>query len=707
MIKMRKIKNSCLLFLLPVCLLSCSQDEQVHAPTGPIPAAFTITMDAPSASTRMETSLRHVAARAGDTWAGVGTIGILPSNASTFYQHTPAGTGTSVALNPINEANTIYYPLDGSSLTFTAFGPYPKSADISAGFVTAVVDNKVTYGLYEAQEYNTVNNMSKVDFIYHTGTTSYNHASPLAPLNFKHGLSRVIINLYRGGNYSGSLKGTGLDIANVPGRVVCNVLTGEITTPNDKGLVTLVCPFRTIDKDDNVRYEAIVAPQDNSTYVKASERELCFYIEGDQAIIIPQIYEAGYSYEYDFIFDQTGVKFAGCTITPWNTVPGTEQPGSVTGGFPTGWDDEVDWSIALFEGESNCYIVPTDGQVVIPISRAKAFANTEHGADHPVLEPDEIFYATYYWMDAENVLSDTKPVVPLGFGPNGYLLVNTGADQGNAVVAVQKKDGDELITLWSWHIWVVDDYDPKAVTYTNNGYTFMDRNLGATSTEKGSVYALGNYYQWGRKDPFVRAGAIDDNDIEIPVYTPDGIYIPFGSERTGDDFVRSDGDVAVAMITSIQNPKMLYNLVQGTPVWDWCTDDASRTSDRWGAQSAKNTLYVPCPAGWRVPLQTAFVGFDTEWEHDSGWVYDFAWDNINRGCYSDDLGWWPAVGLRWGDYDGGVLNYVGVEGCYWSAAPHPDNDGQACSLHFHDGYVDPFGNYTRYNGMSVRCVADK
>ena len=36
----------------------------------------------------------------------------------------------------------------------------------------------------------------------------------------------------------------------------------------------------------------------------------------------------------------------------------------------------------------------------------------------------------------------------------------------------------------------------------------MDRNLGAISATRGDVGAIGLYYQWGRKDPFLGSSSI-------------------------------------------------------------------------------------------------------------------------------------------------------------------------------------------------------
>lgn len=62
--------------------------------------------------------------------------------------------------------------------------------------------------------------------------------------------------------------------------------------------------------------------------------------------------------------------------------------------------------------------------------------------------------------------------------------------------------------LWNWNIWAAEGYDPEATAVNADGNVFMDRNLGAVVSGLGTTGsyepagAVGDYYQWGRKDPF-------------------------------------------------------------------------------------------------------------------------------------------------------------------------------------------------------------
>ena len=81
----------------------------------------------------------------------------------------------------------------------------------------------------------------------------------------------------------------------------------------------------------------------------------------------------------------------------------------------------------------------------------------------------------------------------------------TKIKQGNAVIGAYDADGE---LIWSWHIWATD-YDPDAEggTVDFNGYTLMNRNLGALANDNSTtdkiLASYGLYYQWGRKDPFI------------------------------------------------------------------------------------------------------------------------------------------------------------------------------------------------------------
>lgn len=112
-------------------------------------------------------------------------------------------------------------------------------------------------------------------------------------------------------------------------------------------------------------------------------------------------------------------------------------------------------------------------------------------------------------------------------------------------------------------------------------------------------------------------------------------------------------------------------------------------------------LSDPCPAGWRIPVQEAFIGFDLKNEYNQ--LY-FSWDANNKGNYSDKLGWWPACGQRFCNTMD-VVYSLRQNGYYWTANPAGDSfNGEGIGLSSYAPYLG--GEYYRHWGASLRCVLD-
>ena len=93
--------------------------------------------------------------------------------------------------------------------------------------------------------------------------------------------------------------------------------------------------------------------------------------------------------------------------------------------------------------------------------------------------------------------------------PNGNVVISLKDDNGT------KGDGEtgDDTTIWSWHLWFVSDFSGSEAewatigtqTYPNND-ELMDRNLGAASatiTLLNQNDAIGTYYRYGKKEPFI------------------------------------------------------------------------------------------------------------------------------------------------------------------------------------------------------------
>ena len=239
---------------------------------------------------------------------------------------------------------------------------------------------------------------------------------------------------------------------------------------------------------------------------------------------------------------------------------------------------------------------------------------------------------------------------------------------GNALIQVQYNGQTE----WSWHIWA---YPPGLSTFSHtntNGYTynFLNVNLGWVKSSASSKYGTCPFYQWGRKDPFLRSGATGTWRF----YTAStATYVSYGINEPTTFYIGS----------SSYN----YNWVKRTYFYNYW--DASSTGTGATDKTVVKTVYDPSPVGFTVPCGNAFLGFSK----DNGGTWDSGrtWD----GNY------FPAAGYRYSSSGG--INYVGSRGYYWLASSYSQLG--AYRLNFSSENVSPqYGNYRAY-GFSVRPVA--
>lgn len=223
------------------------------------------------------------------------------------------------------------------------------------------------------------------------------------------------------------------------------------------------------------------------------------------------------------------------------------------GGFPAGKYISVSASYEPKESEcveiknlselesSNCYVVTQADKSY----RFKAdvmgngYIPSELGSVVPSasIAPQSVLVLWYNTVQTSNKWVDACPIDMTSLGlSDGYVYFDTPKTfvNGNMVIAAFKEKDvtynnitideagnvNNATLLWSWHIWAVEDMDLETealkLTYTaedqsKTEFTVMDRNLGALVNGKtldssdsygfGAAAALGNTYQWGRKDP--------------------------------------------------------------------------------------------------------------------------------------------------------------------------------------------------------------
>ncbi len=337
-----------------------------------------------------------------------------------------------------------------------------------------------------------------------------------------------------------------------------------------------------------------------------------------------------------------------------------------------------------FESPANCYIVSQAGTYSFKTVKGNSSESVGKVASAEVLWES-------FGTDVAPAVGDLVKSVSY---KDGKIDFKTTDKKGNAVIAAKDANGN---ILWSWHIWMTDE--PESHEYFSDAGTMMDRNLGATSATPGDVGALGLFYQWGRKDPFLGSSSISE-------------VVEAKSTITWPSAVSSDSsNGTIAYATTHPTTYITANEGNG----DWYYTGSSKTDDtRWTTSESSKSINDPCPAGWRVPDG----GENGVWARLLGLEeinYPFATTrkgmNFSGKFGSDQTIWYPFAGfyLR---YEG-RLYIVGEYGAYWSASPCPGYDNLRYSLNLdpviaYPGWdnVKPVEKSRCATAMSVRCIKE-
>lgn len=371
--------------------------------------------------------------------------------------------------------------------------------------------------------------------------------------------------------------------------------------------------------------------------------------------------------------------------------------------------------IDLSDEYSNCYVV-TEKNTRYTIDL------THKGESSEVIKPYGAYIA---WQTSSDLLNYSSFDAETGkftfFVGNEEIkdandkVVDTRIPDGNALVIAYDEDAN---TLWSWHVWVTGS-DIEATAIETSVGTFMDRNLGAYHNSKGSVKhediyrSYGLYYQWGRKDPFVRP--IDykfsgDNDQIVYNYNGSKVKFLYMSEEDNEDV----GTEAYAH----ENP-MSFVLGSKNNAYDWIY--ASHNDNLWTA--GQKSLSDPCPRGWRVPDGDVFAAFDIDEAEDLAALANvrdmYGWHIVDKATGVKMF--MPGAGRR--SFETGALtnmNNYGYEnvpmpwiGYYWTAGVGVDDKVKARSMFFDlnttravNNRYEPTKEMYRANAMQVRCVRE-
>jgi hypothetical protein len=237
-------------------------------------------------------------------------------------------------------------------------------------------------------------------------------------------------------------------------------------------------------------------------------------------------------------------------------------------------------------GTANSYIVQSEGDYKLAATVRGNGAASIAGVNKDI-DPESISRADLVWATYGTATAPAESeLIRRIFYKDGYLVFSTGDTfvEGNALVAVFDAAGK---ILWSWHIWFTDDnVEGTAQTYPG-GAVFMDRNLGALSSDSSpSNYGL--LYQWGRKDPFLNSKITNGGDIsDQTIWTP--------AIRGTNKSVQSYSAGSLPAVADLVSTPTKYTYVTDG---GWTRDLTASGDDLWAADK---TIFDPCPPGWKVP----------------------------------------------------------------------------------------------------------
>ena len=337
---------------------------------------------------------------------------------------------------------------------------------------------------------------------------------------------------------------------------------------------------------------------------------------------------------------------------------------------------------------------------------------------------------------------------------DGYVYFETPETfvDGNVLIAVYDAGGE---ILWSWNIWAVEGFDPDATAKAAGPYMIMDRNLGAMAGLESknetdpikAAWAVGHYYQWGRKDPmpalaqFSSKGALaGDMKWGLPTYTPiDELMqdcsrytwgaenMMFGNNQSKNEYalgkaLGSSFSIEDAVAESVKYPYRWITNGTGsgcTNPYMWVNSQANMSDEQsakwrylWGNMHGVDgvkTIYDPCPVGWKVPDAVSL-----------GLVLGDAYMTDNQyGLYSSqyDL-YFPLAGQRlagFADYSNilaaGEEMFMMTSSVGERSQPYR---GVRNKSHVQGAALDRYGNaaITHFNsyvgaGYQLRCVKEE
>ena len=344
------------------------------------------------------------------------------------------------------------------------------------------------------------------------------------------------------------------------------------------------------------------------------------------------------------ITDSFGRVFTRTVNSPLTVLPGVDKT------FKT-------LSFTFAYGDDNCLVLAPNGSEDLNIGMKYTFATNYLAAGMAEVKDAEgkpygldSLTVDVAWEILENGATLAEKGALISVEPisgNKVKVTSVKNKRGNALVVL--KDSKETI-LWSWHIWVVGE-NLKEQTFNNleNKPTFHNINLGATTSTFDSSNAIGLYYQYGRKDPFVIAKAIG---------RPQSAPYVCGPELT--DMIERTNDNAKISWT-IKNPGTRIIRTESEQSYkyprafgDWCLPQGE-AENYWGPNNDNGkTIYDPCPSGYKVPSSSAFANFSGgKGTEKAGFLFNAS--NYSDTALTKDAYEADNLGIAYFPYTGAML----------------------------------------------------
>lgn len=214
--------------------------------------------------------------------------------------------------------------------------------------------------------------------------------------------------------------------------------------------------------------------------------------------------------------------------------------------------------------------------------------------------------AKLLWQDVDGLITQVGFDTNVTSRGDVVFYVSSAKGSGNAVISVYDTadpNDPSAKVLWSWHIWCTprpEEMSTSGSVAAEEGgkriYTFMDRNLGATTAEGSNKGAKGLVYRYGRSVPMIhfnkeRIFNILGTDITNLIAWGEG---PDGNNRTGRNW-----------------DNILF------PLHYYTNAGSNYEFGMWGEGSLElvgtfddKSIYDPCPPGYKVPAYRAFEALD-------------------------------------------------------------------------------------------------